>query len=166
MQTTIKILETHDNKWENKSRYPLYDPHSGNSHIYSLLLSQVQLPHWEGQTLKVCVSASVWIRSSHLRWIIWLSRLTMLWFTPESSECMACSSDSSQFKFSVAKVSPNLFFIIIILQILFTLSSAVPLPPSYQKILLTFKGPSLSVFHFKNAPHPVFQTGEEFLKHL
>lgn len=47
----------------------------------------------------------------------------------------ACSSDSAQFKFSVAKDKSYPFFI---LQVLFTLSSAAPLPPSHQQILLIF----------------------------
>lgn len=78
---------------------------------------------------------------------------------------LACSSDSSQFKFSVAKDKSYPFFHFTnSLHIL--ISSSPSSIPSTHTPDLHFKGPSLSFFNFKTASHPVFQTGKAFLKHL
>lgn len=77
---------------------------------------------------------------------------------------MACSSDSSQFKFSGTKINSTLFYFKNFLHTLIN-TTAFSIP-SIDTPVFHFKGSSLSSLNFKDAPHPVFQTGKEFFKYL
>lgn len=78
---------------------------------------------------------------------------------------MACSSDSSQFKCSGTKIKSTLLFYL--KNFLHTTINATAFSiPSVDTPVFYFKGPSLSFLNFKDAPHPVFQTGKEFFKYL